>query len=365
MIKSIFISPFFVGALFAPTATASIYADLAARTVTGINDGSGVVNITNGTETRRTSNPAAKSPPGTKDLPFGSKKTAPMTEAGFKYYFEKFTSLRRVKNDYVRPVISDELKKTCMDSRDFVGCIEVLGGGSRKRESIELTELRNSMKKVSARLLSGTSLRDSSLVFQPVIDSLALASDSYPEALSVRAATKASRLFDILQSAWQGRIDTLRMVNYGGTVYGCGPTQSGIDRMHGVIGSQAVMRSGRLNDSTLARILVGGSCSESTVKFYERAMMRFVTGVLKEGAVDPAEISRYEKDRQSLYRISSMEAWERHLERNPGLKAWADANPVMTSKEQAKFNRKNPQKEITIPPYHETLEYLSKFNPPL
>ena len=54
-----------------------------------------------------------------------------------------------------------------------------------------------------------------------------------------------------------------------------------------------------------------------------------------------------------------------HLEKNPGLKAWADANPVMASKEKAKFNRKNPQKEITIPAYHETLEYLSKFNPPL
>ena len=363
--SSVFISPIFVAALLAPSATASIYADLSARTVTGVNDGSGLVNITNGLETRKTFSPAAKSPPGTKKLPFGAKKTAPMTEAGFRYYFDKFTSLRTGKNDNERPVISEELKKICMDSRDFVGCVEVLGGGDSKKESDELKELRDSMKKVSARLFSGTSLRDSSLVFQPVIDSLALAEDNHPEDLAVRTATKASRLFDILQSAWQGRIDTLRVVDYGGAMYSCSPTQRGIDRMHYEIGSQAVMTSGRLRDSALATIFAGGSCTESTVKFWERAMLNFVAGVLKEGAVDPAEVSRYEQDRQNLHTSSNMEAWERNLQKNPNLKAWAEANPAIASKEQIKFNRKNPQKEITIPAYSETLKYLSKFNPPL
>lgn len=363
---SVFIGPLFLAAFLAPSATASIYADLSKRTVTGVNDGSDVVNITNGLETRKTFSPAAKSPPGTKNLPFGTKKTAPMTEAGFRYYFDKFTSLRTNKNDNERPVVSEELKKICMDSRDFVGCVEVLGGGVSKKESDELKELRDSMKKVSARLFSGTSLRDSSLVFQPVIDSLALATDNHSEALAVRAATKASRLFDILQSAWQGRIDTLRVVdNYGGTRYSCSPTQRGIDRMHYEIGSRAVMTSGRLKDSALATILVGGSCTESTVKFWERNMLNFVAGVLKEGAVDPVEVSRYEQDRQNLYTSSNMEAWERNLQKNPNLKAWAEANPAIASKEQIKFNQKKPQKEITIPSYSETLKYLSKFNPPL
>ena len=365
MNKAILIIPFLFGALHAPSATASIYADLSTRTVTGVNDGSGVVSITNGFETRKTFSPAAKLPPGTKKLPFGSKKTAPMTEAGFRYYFNRFTSLRTSKNDNERPVISEDLKKICMDSRDFVGCVEVLGGGDSKKESDELKELRVSMKKVSARLFSGTSLRDSSLVFQPVVDSLALAADNYSEALAVRAASKASRLFDILQSAWQGRIDTLRVVDYGGTMYSCSPTQRGIDRMHYVIGSRAIMPSGRLKDSALRAILVGGSCSEYAVKFWERSMLAFIAGVLKEGAVDPVEISRYEQDRQDLYRSANMDAWEKHLQKNSNLKAWAKANPAMASKEQVKFNRKNPQKEITIPAYHETLKFLSKFNPPL
>ena len=148
-------------------------------------------------------------------------------------------------------------------------------------------------------------------------------------------------------------------------MYSCSPTQRGIDRMHYEIGSRAVMTSGRLKDSALATILAGGSCTESTVKFWERAMLTFVAGVLKEGSVDPAEISRYEQDRQNLYRSSNMEAWERNLQRNPNLRAWAEANPAIASKEQIKFNRKNPQKEVTIPAYSETLKYLSKFNPPL
>ena len=354
-----------IGTLFSPSATASVYADLSAKTVTGVNDGSGVVNITNGLETRKTFNAAAKSPPGTKKLPFGAKKSAPMTEAGFKYYFDKFTSLRGSQKQSVQNVVSEELKKTFMEARDFVGCVEALGSGDSKKESIELTNLRNSMKKVSARLFSGTSLRDSSSVFQAVVDSLALAADNHAEDFAVRAATKASRLFNIFQSAWHRIINTLRVVDYGGNMYSCTPTQSGIDRMNGVIGSQAVTRMGRLKDSAFATILAGGSCTQSTVEIYEYAMMKFVAGVLKDGAVDPEKISRYEQDRQTLYRISNMEAWERYLQENPGLREWAVANPGMASKEQIKYNRENPQQDIKIPAYIETLNYLSKFNPPL
>ena len=49
--------------------------------------------------------------------------------------------------------------------------------------------------------------------------------------------------------------------------------------------------------------------------------------MLKEGAIDPSEISKYEQDRQNLYMMSNMEAWERHLKKNPNLNAWAVANP--------------------------------------
>ena len=367
--KIIFICPLFISAFGTSVATASVHADLSARTVTGKNDGSGVVNITNGLETRKTFSQAAKSPPGTKNLPFGTQKTAPMTEAGFLYYFNKFTSLRGSRGPNNQPGISDELKQACMQARDFVGCIQALGGTNSKEDSGELVDLRNSMKKVSARLFSGTSLRDSSLVFQPVVDSLSLAVDIYPEALAVRAAAKASSLFDILQSAWQGRIDSLNLVsNYIGPddkMYSCSPTQTGVDRMNACIGSQAVTRMGRLKDSMITDLWAGGSCTERIVEAYEFAMMKFDAGVLKEGAVDPAEMSRYEKDRQTLYRISRMEAWEKRLEQNPGLKAWAAANPAMASKEQAKYNRDNPQKELNIPAYTDTLKYLSKFNPPL
>ncbi len=75
-------------------ASASVFADLSKRTVTGINDGSSAVQITNGSEIKRTSHSAAKSPPGTRKLGLNGKKTVPMTEAGYKYYLKKFNELR-------------------------------------------------------------------------------------------------------------------------------------------------------------------------------------------------------------------------------------------------------------------------------
>ena len=350
-------------------AFASVVADLSNRTVTGVNDGSSLVEITNGTDVRKTFNTAAKIPPGTKDLKPGQKKVAPMSDAGFKYYFEKFVELKTKNstNNFsaASKKIADEVKKTCMDARDFVGCVKALGTSNDVSESDDLASLRRSMKKVSARLVSGTSLRDSSEVFQPVIDDLALVEDEYPDILSVKAAAKASRLFDILQSAWQGRIDTLSVHKYAGTRYSCMPTQNGIDRMNAVIGSQAISPGSSMQDSTLAIMFAGGACHEGTVEYHEGMMMSFIAGVLKEGSVSPVKIKQYESERSEILRLSAMEAWDKHLEKNPSLKIWANANPSMAAKERKKYNSENQTSLPFIPEYAATLNYLSKFNPPL
>ena len=106
-------------------------------------------------------------------------------------------------------------------------------------------------------------------------------------------------------------------------------------------------------------------CTEATVKHNERSLSRFVIGVLREGAVQPEMIEKYENDRAEEMRLANMEAWQKHLEKNPGLKAWADANPKMAESERKKYNRKNPQEKVSIPSYEATLKFLSKFNPPL
>ena len=106
-------------------------------------------------------------------------------------------------------------------------------------------------------------------------------------------------------------------------------------------------------------------CRESVGLRHERKMMTFVVGVLKEGSVSPGAIEKYEADRAEKYRLANMSAWEKHLDKNPGLKAWSTANPAMAAKQQAKFNAKNPQKEVNIPAYEDTLKYLRSFRPSL
>jgi hypothetical protein len=77
---------------------------------------------------------------------------------------------------------------------------------ANKEKEEKLTNLQNAMKQVAARLDAGTSLRDSTISFQPVIDALALAEDSHPETYEVKNARKAAALFDVLQMAWDTRI---------------------------------------------------------------------------------------------------------------------------------------------------------------
>lgn len=265
--------------------------------------------------------------------------------------------------------ISPEVKATCMEAKDFVGCVQALSGGVKIKSDDGLGALRGAMKQVAGRLDSGTSLRDSTLTFQPVIDQLAIVQEDYPDALAVKSASKASDLFDILQMAWQRRIDSLMTHGNGSVSYSCLPTGIGIKAFNGYFGSTVVEGYSvilkKKSDLTKGGFLGVNRCKGPTSKHNERALIRIVIGVLREGAVDPEAIEKYEADRAEKYRLANMSAWERHLDKNPGMKQWAAANPAMAATEQAKFNNKNPQKEVQIPSYAETLRFLSKFNPPL
>lgn len=79
---------------FHPPAFGSIYADLFERTVTGKNNGSPFLEITNGTRIIQTTDNNAKIPPGMQDLGPNEKITVPMTRAGFAYYMNKYQQLK-------------------------------------------------------------------------------------------------------------------------------------------------------------------------------------------------------------------------------------------------------------------------------
>lgn len=248
-----------------------------------------------------------------------------------------------------------------MNAKDFVGCVKALSGNIQDDASDSLAPLRSAMKQVAARLSSGTSLRDSTITFQPVVDQLALVSETHPDALATKAAARAVDLFDTFQEAWQARIQSLQSTGgVWGTVYSCSVHSAGIKAFNRAVGSEVVPY--KQSVKTLIGIPV---CNDEQVRPLEAKMNAFVVGVLKEGAVSPSVIEEYEAERAEKYRVANMSAWQRHLDKSPGLKAWAKVNPSMAAKEQAKFNARNPQQVVQMPSYSETLRYLSKLNPPL
>lgn len=255
--------------------------------------------------------------------------------------------------------IDPKVKAECMQAQDFVGCVKALGGGVDLEPDDGTQSLRDAMKQVAARLSSGTSLRDSTLTFQPVIDNLATAKEKAPESMAVIGAGKATELFDILQASWQARISSLSMMGSGPgsfTVYSCYATKEGVQSFNSVVGSEVVSFnvSGGLFGLRLG-------CRESVGTGHERMMMSFVIGLLKEASQDPKLAQKYRADRIEKIRLANMEAWDKHLDQNPTKKIWAAANPKMAAVEREKYNRKNPQQKVSIPTYEETLRYMRYF----
>ena len=262
--------------------------------------------------------------------------------------------------------IDPKIKAECMKAQDFVGCMKALSGNVELKNSSEVENLRTAMKQVADRISFGTSLRESNLFFQPVIDSLALAKEKEPNSLAVKSSSKAAELYGVVQGGWQARIDSYRG---GSESYSCRAVQSAIDRFNAIVGAKVIKPYSTVRNKE-EDSLVGGffdtdTCIKETALVNEGRMLAFVAGVLREGAIDPAAINKYESDRAEKIRLASFDAWQKHLESDPTLKQWAKINPKLAEQNRTKFNSENPPQLVSVPIYQETLVYISKFRPPL
>ena len=70
----------------------------------------------------------------------------------------------------VNAEISADVKATCMEAKDFVGCVQALSGGVKIESDDGLGALRSAMKHISARVAFGTSLYELTHSFQPVVE---------------------------------------------------------------------------------------------------------------------------------------------------------------------------------------------------
>ncbi|WP_094554420.1 hypothetical protein [Synechococcus sp. 1G10] len=103
---------------------------------------------------------------------------------------------------YAQP--TPAIVKQCQTAADFAGCVKAFTTPAVVKDEVQ--PLRDAMKQVAARLTTGTSLADSTSVYQPVVDQLALVESAHGSDPAVVAARKATNMFGVMRSAWGLRI---------------------------------------------------------------------------------------------------------------------------------------------------------------
>lgn len=242
--------------------------------------------------------------------------------------------------------------KLCKEARDYAGCVKAFTTPTAPQED-SLAPLRNAMKQVAARLEAGTSLRDSTGTFQPVIDQLAIVESSQPDALAVQKAKLASRMFDALQLAWETRIKAYNYSfnQYGvNTVYNCQALKMTVDSYNSI--PDAPYINWDFNKGLFGMTL----CKVESYQLPEIEMARNVVTVLKQGAISPEEIAakaKLVKDREAKdareKELCAMGPWNRYLEENPGVKQWAKANPSAAEASKKKFIADPKNQAVCVP----------------
>lgn len=241
--------------------------------------------------------------------------------------------------------VDAKVHKQCIEAKDYAGCVKAFTTPQQEVDD-GLKSLRAAMKQVAARIRSGFSLRESTLSFQPLTDQLALVSTKYPESLAVQTAGKASELFDITQSAWQARINSLTTTYGGMAIYSCEATKRGVKRFNDAAGSEVVQYAvtGGLFGLSLG-------CQESVGLGHEGMMLSYVARLLDAGSISPEEIEAREKAERERkaqaareQELCAMGPWNRYLEENPDIKKWTEANPAAAESAKIRF-LKNPKNQ--------------------
>ena len=226
---------------------------------------------------------------------------------------------------------SSDSHTKCAQVADYAGCMAFQTGAVASTDST--SALRTALKQVAARLRAGTSLRDSTLTFQPVTDALAVADQSTETAKKV---TKAAALFEAYQLAWSTRIDhTAYSMNQYATdgykFYGCKALKLTSDNFDSLLGYTAIGWSYKKG------LLGSHVCRVKAHQLPEDYMRPIVIRALEDAAIDPKVLAAQKAAAAERRRLCALGPWKRRLESNPGLQAWAKANPALAEAQKKKF----------------------------
>ena len=246
----------------------------------------------------------------------------------------------------VNAEISDDVKATCMDAKDFVGCVQALSGSS-PMGSNNLEPLKKALKRLPSRL-ENTNLRDFTSNTQFFNDAIAdIAEDDLKTdyARFVLAEARAiSNMLDALQSAWSDRIsDGTYYGSYGYRSYYCRVLRGGVAEFNVAAGygsPYTVEFSSTVKEGGLFS-LSSEECSPHEYKMIN-AIERRVADALVSPEEKQAQLDKEKREKE----LCEMAPWQRYLEENPGMKQWAEANPGPAEAKKKKFLG-NPKNQTT------------------
>ena len=241
--------------------------------------------------------------------------------------------------------VNPKIAAQCKDARDFLGCVKAFSAPASSQVDDPLSPLRNAMKQVAERLSMGTSLRDSTITFQPVIDQLAIVETKYSDAFAVKEARKSSSMFNVLQSAWDTRIKVARNL-YGQIFYNCKALKLSAEVFESVSGKS-------INWDYRKGIFGSDSCQVPQDQLPESYMYRIIVSTLRDGSVSQEDIDKKAQEAKvanekwkNEQRLRALEPWDRYLEENPNIKAWVIKNPKLADQKRREWSEKNPQEPM-------------------
>jgi len=241
--------------------------------------------------------------------------------------------------------VNPKIAAQCKDARDFLGCVKAFSAPASSQVDDPLSPLRNAMKQVAERLSMGTSLRDSTITFQPVIDQLAIVETKYSDAFAVKEARKSSSMFNVLQSAWDTRIKVARNL-YGQIFYNCKALKLSAEVFESVSGKS-------INWDYRKGVFGSDSCQVPQDQLPESYMYRIIVSTLRDGSVSQEDIDKKAQEAKvanekwkNEQRLRALEPWDRYLEENPNIKAWVIKNPKLADQKRREWSEKNPQEPM-------------------
>ena len=254
--------------------------------------------------------------------------------------------------------VDPKVKAECMKAQDFLGCVKALSSDKPiVDDETQIGKLRSALKLLPSRLQT-TNLRDFTSNTQIYTDAVASIDQSQlrteyeldlvQEALAIRSMLTA------LQGYWSTRVNDA--TNYNRDTYEpqyyCSTLRPALARYNSVAGPDYQVQ---FTSYTTSHGIFGYHKVEHC-KAQEGEISSAIIRRVNEALVDPeVKLKRLEQAKKlrqqklRLQELERMEPWSRRLEENPGLKAWAEANPEAAEKEKERFLQKHEQQQPDKP----------------